>query len=115
MAALFQQYWPLALVAAWFAYRWFRARQVRGMLPQLRQQGATLVDVRSPEEFAAGSAPGSINIPLSTLKSRLAEIPKGAPVVLCCASGQRSGMAAAVLRGNGYAQVHNAGGWRNLL
>jgi rhodanese-related sulfurtransferase len=45
----------------------------------------------------------------------LNEIPKNVPVVLCCASGTRSGMASAMLRGNGYANVYNAGAWRNLL
>ena len=47
--------------------------------------------------------------------NRLAEIPKGAPVVLCCASGTRSGMARMLLKKNGYAQVFNVGKWSNLL
>ena len=74
-----------------------------------------IIDVRSPAEFAGGSAPGSINIPLSELGSRLAEIPKTAPVVLCCASGSRSGMAKMMLKKNGYQQVFNVGKWRNLI
>ena len=115
LEALFQQYWPLMAVALWFGYKWWSARQVVAMLPTLRQQGATLVDVRSPAEFAGGSAPGSINIPLSELGSRLAEIPKTATVVLCCASGSRSGMAKMMLKKNGYQQVFNVGKWRNLI
>jgi len=115
MEALFQQYWPLMLLAAWFAYKWMRARQVRHLLPSLREKGAVFVDVRSVAEFSAGNAPGCSNIPLPELKARLKEIPKNVPVVLCCASGTRSGMASAMLRGNGYANVYNAGAWRNLL
>lgn len=110
-----RQYWPLMAMVAWFGYKWWRGRKVAGMLPDLKGQGATLVDVRSAAEFAAGSAPGTLNIPLPELGSRLAEIPKTAPVVVCCASGTRSGMAAMLLKKNGYTQVHNAGPWRNLL
>lgn len=111
----FQQYWPLLLLALWFGYKWWNARRVVALLPALKQQGATLVDVRSEAEFAGGSAPGSINIPLPALGSRLGEIPKSAPVVLCCASGTRSGMARMLLKKNGYGQVFNIGKWTNLL
>jgi phage shock protein E len=74
-----------------------------------------LVDVRSAAEFASGNAPGSVNIPLQELGTRLKEIPNTVPVVLCCASGTRSGMAKMVLKKNGYQQVYNVGKWRNLL
>jgi phage shock protein E len=76
--------------------------------------GAKIVDVRSPGEFAGGAFPGAVNIPLGTLPSRLAELPKGAPVVLYCASGMRSASAARVLRRAGYADVVNAGGLRHM-
>jgi phage shock protein E len=72
--------------------------------------GATVVDVRSPGEFAGGAYPGARNIPVQELGRRLAEIPKDRPVVLYCASGARSGAAAATLRRAGYADVVNAGG-----
>ena len=49
------------------------------------------------------------------LGKRLDEIPKSAPVVVCCASGTRSGMARMMLKKNGYPQVFNAGKWSNLL
>ena len=110
-----QQYWPLLALAAWLGYKWWRSRRVRAMLPQLKAQGATLLDVRSVAEFAAGSAPGTVNIPLDALGSRLAEIPRDKPVVVGCASGTRSGMARMLLRKNGYATVYNIGGWRNFL
>ncbi len=110
-----KQYWPLVALALWFGYKWWRARQVRALLPALKAQGATLVDVRSAAEFASGSAPGSVNIPLPELGTRLKEIPATAPVVLCCASGTRSGMARMMLRKNGYQQVFNIGKWSNLL
>jgi len=85
------------------------------MLPELKRSGAIFVDVRSAGEFANGNAPGTINIPLQELGSRLGEIPKSGPVVLCCASGSRSGMAKLMLRKNGYRTVYNIGAWSKLL
>lgn len=111
----FQQYWPLLALALWFGYKWWSARRVVAQLPALRQQGATLVDVRSSAEFAEGNAPGSVNIPLPELGARLQEIQKSAPVVVCCASGTRSGMARMLLKKHGYTQVFNVGKWSNLL
>lgn len=114
-AGFVRQYWPFMALALWFGYKWWNARRVVAMLPELRKNGATLVDVRSAAEFASGSAPGTINIPLQELGSRLAEIPRSAPVVLCCASGTRSGMAKMMLKKNGYRNVFNIGTWRNFL
>lgn len=110
-----KEYWPLLAVATWFGYKWWRARRVKAMLPGLLEQGATLVDVRTVAEFAHGSAPGTLNIPLQELAARLDEIPRSKPVVVGCASGTRSGMAGLLLKKHGYAQVHNIGVWRNFL
>ena len=85
------------------------------MLPELKKNGAMLIDVRSAGEFASGNAPGTINIPLPELGSRLDEIPKSSPVVLCCASGTRSGMAKLMLWKNGYRKVYNIGTWNKFL
>ncbi len=111
----FKEYWPLLAVMAWFGYKWWAARRITAMLPALLAQGATLVDVRTVAEFAHGSAPGTLNIPLQELAARLSEIPRSHPVVLGCASGTRSGMARLLLKKNGYTQVHNIGVWRNFL
>lgn len=108
-------YWPFLVLALWFGYKWWNSKRVVAMLPELQKRGATLVDVRSPAEFAQGNAPGTINIPLQELGSRLSEIPKSVPVVVCCASGTRSGMAKLTLKKNGYAEVHNIGAWTKFL
>ena len=110
-----EQYWPMLALVAWFGYKRWNSRRVLAMLPDLKKEGALLVDVRSEAEFAGASAPGTVNIPLQELGSRLAEIPKSAPVVLCCASGTRSGMAKMVLKKNGYQRVYNIGTWSKLL
>lgn len=82
-------------------------------LKEILQAGATLVDVRTKEEYQAGHLPGSLNIPLQQLESRLASIPKNKAVVTCCASGMRSGSAKALLQARGY-EAHNGGGWQSL-
>jgi phage shock protein E len=110
----FEQYWPILALALWFAYKWWAAKQVVRMLPELRQNGAVFVDVRSAAEFASGNAPGSINIPLNELPSRLAELSKDRDVVVFCASGSRSGMAKMMLKTKGYKKVYNAGTWGNV-
>lgn len=80
---------------------------------RLVQAGATLVDVRTPEEFSAGHIQGAVNIPVQHIDSRAAEIPKDKPVVVYCRSDARSGQAASILRGKGREDVHNLGGMSN--
>lgn len=76
--------------------------------------GATVVDVRSEAEFRGGAYPGAVNVPLQVLSSRLDRIRKDRPVVVYCASGSRSAMAARILKKAGYADVSNAGGLHHL-
>jgi len=104
----------LALVVAYLAWRLVPPVLARRRLPELKQQGAQLVDVRTPGEFAAGHAPGSVNIPLQELEQRAGELDPKRWVVVACASGTRSAIASRRLRGLGFAQVLNAGSWRNL-
>ncbi len=104
-----------AAIAAFLLYRHIRFRLVRARLPELEKEGAVFVDVRTPAEFAAGSRPGSLNIPLDTLPAGAARLDKDKPVILCCASGARSGIAAAILKRQGFKKALNAGPWRNTL
>ena len=70
-----------------------------------RDQPPALVDVRNVGELVAGTIPGAVNIPLAQLPKRLAEIPKDRPVVLSCAGGYRSSVAASLLRREGWGDV----------
>ncbi|KQQ81434.1 rhodanese-like domain-containing protein [Arthrobacter sp. Leaf137] len=70
---------------------------------------AALVDVRSREEHATAHVPGSLNIPLDDLPSRLADLP-GGTLHLMCGSGKRSSQAARILTDRGYQTVNVAGG-----
>jgi rhodanese-related sulfurtransferase len=83
-------------------------------LMALKAAGAQVVDVRTPAEYAQGHAAGSVNIPLDELRLRIPEIDPGTPVIVCCASGGRSGQAKAMLEQAGYPEVHNAGPWTRL-
>jgi len=102
------------LIIALIAWRLLAALQARRRVPELLEQGAQVVDVRSPEEFAAGHAPGSLNMPLHELDRRLTELDPARWVIVCCASGTRSALARRKLRSRGFARVYNAGSWRNL-
>ena len=115
LPGFFENYWPFMALGLWFAYKWWNSKRVVAMLPELKKNGAIFIDVRSAGEFATGNAPGTINIPLQELGRRLGEIPKSSPVVLCCASGTRSGMAKMMLKKNGYPNVYNVGTWGKLL
>jgi len=76
--------------------------------------GATVIDVRSPMEYADGHVEGSINIPLNTIPAQLDSIKKeGKSVITCCASGARSGQAAQFLEQNGVTVV-NGGPWGSV-
>ena len=69
-----------------------------------------LVDVRTPEEYALGSLPDAINIPIDTLRERLSELPADKPIVVTCAVGLRGYLAYRILTQNGYTNVHNLSG-----
>ncbi|EDX83609.1 rhodanese-like domain protein [Synechococcus sp. PCC 7335] len=66
---------------------------------------AMLVDVREPNEFAAGHIEGAVNIPLRTLTTNLKQIPQTKPVILYCSSGYRTGISVMTLRLLGYDNV----------
>lgn len=77
-------------------------------------RGAIILDVRTRTEYESGAIPGSHNIPLQQLSTRLKDIEKfKKPIIACCASGVRSGTAARILKGNGIEAV-NGGGWSKL-
>ena len=82
----------------------------------VREQGALLLDVRTPEEFAEGHVEGARNIPVDEVASRIDEIEKLAggdrtrPIVVYCRSGRRAAKAKATLLEHGFTKVSNLGG-----
>ena len=79
------------------------------------KEGALVVDVRTPDEFAAGHYAGATNIPVKELSSRLAELgAKDRAIVVYCQSGMRAGAAKSTLTDAGFTNVLNAGGLSDL-
>jgi rhodanese-related sulfurtransferase len=86
----------------------------KNKIEDFQKRGAIVIDVRTTAEYNSGAIPGSKNIPLQSITNRAAEIKKwDKPVILCCASGMRSGSAAAILKGKGI-EAMNGGGWFSL-
>ena len=80
----------------------------------LLQQKAIILDVRTVGEFKQGHVQGSVNIPLDQLRKQLSRLKKqNKPIVACCATGRRSGIAAGMLRESGVISL-NAGSWQNV-
>ncbi|WP_028266544.1 rhodanese-like domain-containing protein [Arthrobacter sp. MA-N2] len=83
---------------------------------ELLASGATLIDVRSAQEWRTGRAPQAKHVPLDRLQVSQAGIPKTRPVIAVCASGVRSATAARLLAAKGYEAYSLRGGmaaWRH--
>ena len=82
---------------------------------QLVADGATILDVRTQDEYRTGHIQGSINIPVQSLTAaNIARLSKNKPIITCCASGMRSASAKNILISQGFTEVYNGGGWSGL-
>ena len=77
-----------------------------------RDGSVTLLDTRTPGEYARGHVDGFINIPVDNLRERIGEIEPGKPVYVICQSGLRSYIASRILAGHGFESYNFAGGFR---
>ena len=83
-------------------------------IKEMLENGAAIIDVRTPGEFQGGHVVGSNNVPLQTLSTKVDELKQlGKPLVLCCASGMRSGQATSFLKSEGI-ECENGGGWMKV-
>ena len=81
---------------------------------ELINNGAVIIDVRTPAEFSGGNVLGSKNIPLGEIQKREKEIMAiKKPIVFCCASGGRSGQATAHFKSKGV-NCENGGCWMTV-
>ena len=83
-------------------------------LSELIQNGATIVDVRTPGEFSRRHVKGSLNIPLDKLAAQSSKLKGKKPLIMCCASGMRSATATSLLKSKGFEDVYNGGSWTNV-
>jgi len=81
----------------------------------MESKGAILIDVRNPPEFANGSAPGAINVPVNTISHMGQEYETDKHIILFCVSGARSSMAHMILQSKGFANVNNVGTLQNFV
>ena len=83
-------------------------------MEKLIKEGAFLVDVRTPAEFAEGHVKGSTNIPLDQVPNQLAQFNGKDQIIVFCRSGNRSGQAKMILERNGFKNVTNGGTWQDV-
>jgi len=114
----------MALLVGWMLWQRLLAPILSGVKRldaaeylKMRSLEHVLIDVRSPGEWASGHAPRALHIPLGEITNRVREIPENKPVVVLCASGNRSAMAATALAKKGFSPVFNfsggMGAWRS--
>ena len=80
------------------------------MTPSQVEATAYLLDVREPDEWTAGHAPGAHHLPMMEIPARMSEVPTDMEVVVVCRSGGRSGQVVSYLMGNGWDNVRNLDG-----
>lgn len=83
-------------------------------LKEAIQEGAFLVDVRTPSEFSSGSVKGAVNIPLDKLPTQLSKFKNKKNIVVFCKSGMRSSQAKSILEKNGFQNIINGGTWKTV-
>ncbi|NMO13659.1 rhodanese-like domain-containing protein [Pyxidicoccus fallax] len=99
-----------ALSVGLFLVSCTRQQSVGAEAHQRMAAGAMLVDVRTPEEFAAGHLPGALNIPVDELPRRFSELGSpDKPLIVYCRSGARSSRAERLLKERGFQDVFNLG------
>jgi len=90
------------------------AQENNSQLSEAIQNGAFLVDVRTPAEFSGGSAKGAVNVPLDKLPSHLEKLKGKKSIIVFCKSGGRSTQAKSILEQNGFQNVINGITWENV-
>lgn len=80
---------------------------------RLIKDGATILDIRTDDEFASGHVPGALHIPLNELLHNLSRIPRDRPVVTCNANDALSATAAEILGAHGF-KAYDGGGWATV-
>jgi rhodanese-related sulfurtransferase len=83
-------------------------------LKNIIEQGAFLVDVRSPLEFTQSHVKGSVNIPLDKIPQKLDQFEDRKNIIVFCLSGGRSTQAKLLLEKYGFTNVINGGTWEHV-
>ncbi|MDX8396958.1 MAG: rhodanese-like domain-containing protein [Mariprofundaceae bacterium] len=107
----------MAIIVLWVVWKRILAPKLSGVKKMTasdyltqRDQPHTLLDVRSPSEWQSGHSPIAIHMPLGDVMTRMHELSKDKKLVVLCASGNRSAMAATKLAQAGFEDVYNFSG-----
>ena len=73
------------------------------------EDGAVIIDVRTEEEYGTKHNKGFLNIPLDKIEQATSWLLKDVPIITCCESGSRSGIAKEMLEKHGFKKVYNGG------
>lgn len=76
----------------------------------VKKENVQFIDVRTPEEYAAGRAPKAANFPLDKLENDLAKLDRDKPVYVICQTGRRSQKGAEILQKAGFKDLYNVTG-----
>jgi NADPH-dependent 2,4-dienoyl-CoA reductase/sulfur reductase-like enzyme/rhodanese-related sulfurtransferase len=85
---------------------------VEAVLAAPEAERPLLLDVRTPQEFAAGHVPGAVNVPVDDLRARLGELPRDREIAAYCQVGQRGYVATRILRHAGFRAANVGGGYK---
>ena len=88
----------------------FHNINIRNILSEALNYGGIIVDVRASEEFAQSHIPMAINLPLCELQAGNISLPKGKVILVYCANGGSSALAASILSEKGYKVINTVGG-----
>jgi rhodanese-related sulfurtransferase len=93
----------------------FKTQDNSALAAAIKNKEAVVIDVRTRGEYMGGHVADSLNIPMDEIPQNIQKIKKmGKMIVLCCASGNRSGQATQFLKQQGLTDVHNGGSWTDV-
>ena len=93
----------------------FKPKDNSALIAAIKSEKAVVIDVRTKGEFMGGHVANSLNIPLNEISSNVEKIKKmNKTIILCCASGNRSGQATRILKEKGLDNIYNGGSWTNV-
>lgn len=93
----------------------FKTKDNSALEATIKNDQTVVIDVRTRGEYMGGHVANSLNIPLDEIPANVAKIKKmNKTIVLCCASGNRSGQATRFLKDQGLENVHNGGSWTDV-
>ena len=98
----------------YLSYRTYRFATLENGLDIKIANGATILDVRTENEYKTGHIDGSINISLGTIRERYIELDTSKTYITCCSHGLRSVKVEKILKERGFRHVFNGGAWIDL-